>query len=173
MWWVTFDIYCETYTQSWHCCHGCCDKLCTHCVEKTFQLGAMFRKVFGSNQCVILLIQCNVCLSVSVTQYSFRFSPVTLCNSILQVCANETVLPCTSFGFQSVARSHSLHIQMHMQIGLWDGDFSATMRTDTRDSERCIYFPRLVDDVTWKYVLSLWYSRTNYFHHILVLLGWH
>jgi len=109
------------WTQSWHCCHGRCDKLCTHCVEKTFQLGAMFRKVFGNNQCVILLIQCNVCLFVSVTQYSFRFRPITLCNSTLQVYANETVLPCTSFGFQSVARSQLTHTDAHVDwiVGWW------------------------------------------------------
>lgn len=103
---LTFTVKCILFlTQRWHCCHGCYDKLCSHCVEKTFQLGAMFRKVFGNNQCVILLIQYNVCLFVSVTQYSFRFRPVPLCNSILQVCANERALPCTNFRFQSVARS--------------------------------------------------------------------
>jgi hypothetical protein len=96
----------------------------------------MFRKVFGNNKCIMLLIQRNVRLFVSVTQYSFKFRPVTLCNSTLQVCATETVLPCTSFESQSVARSH---IQMHMWIGLRDGDFSATLWTNTGDSERWIY----------------------------------
>jgi len=45
--------------------------------------------------------------------------------------------------------------------------------TNAGDSDRCIYFLRLVDDVTCKYILSLWFIWTNYFHHSLVLLGWH